>query len=271
MKNLVHLLFLVVLGTSGQAVSAPNIDQSPSADDGYWFYKEPAEDSKASDPERPIIPEKAQLAMMAPSDVQDLLDRQLDYALTVQTTDAVADYYRLIDFSRRRSRAFAALTNVVLLENPELNARSAYPVTNAGRDELVRRREGERSVRLQQERNAFALIMFSRKTCTHCLSQWNVLQYFADRTGWIVNKVDVDEEPQKAARFGVQASPVTVMIRRNSNQWFTVAVGSESFPVIADNAYRGIRLLNGEIDGRQFFNGEGDDGGFFDPRVSVNE
>lgn len=238
--------------------------------EGYWFYHDPPLEMP-DDIEKPELPSKEQLEKMRPSEIQELLDTQIDYALTVQTTDAVEDYYRILDFSRRRSRAFAALTNVVMLENPELNARSAYPVTNAGRDELTRRRQGERSDRLIRERKEFALIMFSSRTCGHCGSQWSVLQHFADKTGWIVNKVDVDDEPQKAARFGVSATPITVMIRRGHRQWFTVAVGTESFPVVADNAYRGLRLMKGEIDERQFFNGEGDDGGFFDPTVSVNE
>ncbi|MEO1280111.1 MAG: conjugal transfer protein TraF [Pseudomonadota bacterium] len=247
--------------------AAPD-QQEPT--EGYWFYRDPAPEAE-EDIEKPELPTKTQLEKMRPSEIQELLNSQMDYALTVQTTDAVEDYYRILDFSRRRSRAFAALTNVVMLENPELNARSAYPVTNAGRDELTRRRQGERSNRLIRERNEFALIMFSSRTCGHCASQWSVLQHFADKTGWIVNKVDVDDEPQKAARFGVSATPITVMIRKGHRQWFTVAVGTESFPVVADNAYRGLRLMKGEIDERQFFNGEGDDGGFFDPTVSVNE
>ena len=107
--------------------------------------------------------------------------------------------------------------------------------------------------------------MFSTKSCAFCVSQWNVLQYFSEQTGWIVNKIDIAAEPQKAARFNIQGTPQTIMIRRGTEQWFTVAVGSDSYPVIADNAYRAIRLLKGEINEQQFFNGEGDDGGFFDP------
>ncbi len=237
---------------------------------GYWWYAPPPAESEDR-LDAPAIPKGDALERLKPSEIQSLIDAQLDYALVIQTPEAVADYYRLIDLSRRRSRGFAALTNVVLLENPELNARSAYPITNAGRDELTRRREGERTQRLVAERGEFALIMFSSRSCGFCGSQWNVVKLFADKTGWIVRNIDVDLEPDKAARFGVQGTPMTILIRKGTPQWFTVGVGTDSYPALADNAYRAIRLLKGEINERQFFNGEGDDGGFFDPAARPME
>ncbi|MEL6277290.1 MAG: conjugal transfer protein TraF [Pseudomonadota bacterium] len=253
------LVLAAAISPCGSALGTPSAAPEKT---GYWWYEDPKEEEPR---QGPAIPDDAALAQLPPSDIQALIDAQLEHALVAQTPEAVADYYRLIDLSRRRSRGFAALSNVVLLENPELNARSAYPITNAARDELTRRRERERTERLQRARSEFALIMFSSERCAFCISQWNVMQYFAEQTGWIIKRVDVDLEPSKAARFNVQGTPMTVMIRRNSTQWFPVAVGSDSYPVLADNAYRAIRLMKGEINERQFFNGEGDDGGFFDP------
>lgn len=256
------LLFLSLAG----AARASN--EAAPAKRGYWWYEDPQAQEEPAVP-APAIPDGAALETLPPSAIQKLIDAQLDYALVAQTPQAVKAYYRLVDLARRRSRGFAALTNVVLLENPELNARAAYPVTNAARDELTRRREAERRQRLRRERREFALVMFSSKRCTFCVSQWNVLQYFAEETGWIVRRIDIDEDPLKAARFNVRGTPMTVMIRRGSPQWFTVGVGSDSYPVLADNAYRAIRLLKGEISEEQFFNGEGDDGGFFDPAARL--
>lgn len=244
-------------------------DAKPPEKQGYWWYEDPKPEELAEDIVAPVMPKGESLEKLKPSEIQSLIDAQLDYALVVQTPEAVTDYYRLVDLSRRRSRGFAALTNVVLLENPALNARAAYPITNAGRDELTRRREGERASRLVAERNEFALIMFSSKRCGFCGSQWNVVQLFADKTGWIVRNVDVDREPEKAARFGVEGTPMTILIRKGTPQWFTVGVGTDSYPALADNAYRAIRLLKGEIREPQFFNGEGDDGGFFDPAAKA--
>ena len=84
-------------------------------------------------------------------------------------------------------------------------------------------------------------------------------------------KIDVQREPAKAARFNVTGTPVTVLIERDTENWFPVAVGSESFPAVADNAYRAVRFLRGEITETQFFNGAGDDGGFFDPEAARND
>ncbi len=258
---LTPLLAIAMLLASNAVAAAA--DQELQEKQGYWWYEDP--EAAKADESRPEIPAGPALEALKPSEIQALIDAQLDYALVAQTPDAVADYYRLVDLSRRRSRGFAALSTVVLLENPELNARSAYPITNAGRDALTRRREEERTSRLVAERSEFALIMFSSQRCGFCGPQWQVVQFFAEKTGWIVHNVDVDDEPQKAARFGAHGTPMTVIIRKDTPQWFTVGVGADSYPALADNVYRAIRLLKGEIDERQFFNGAGDDGGFFDP------
>lgn len=266
----VLLLCLLTLGASpaGVALAASEAENAGEQKQGYWWYEDPDKDG-ATTLKAPAIPEPAALENLKPSEIQKLINEQLDYALVVQTEEAVADYYRLVDLSRRRARGFAALTNVVLLENPALNARAAYPITNAGREALTRRREEERMKRLIAERNEFALIMFSSEKCGFCKPQWNVVQLFGDKTGWIVRKVDVDREPDKAERFGVEGTPMTIMIRKDTPQWFTVGVGTDSYPALADNVYRAIRLLKGEINEIQFFNGEGDDGGFFDPAAKA--
>jgi conjugal transfer pilus assembly protein TraF len=250
----------LVIAAAAVEVQASERDREKQ---GYWWYEDPADPDAADG--RPDIPVGAALEALKPSEIQTLIDAQLDYALVMQTPEAVADYYRLVDLSRRRSRGFAALTNVVLLENPELNARSADPVTNAGRDALTRRREEERASRLAAERGEFALIMFSSTRCGFCGPQWQVVQFFAEKTGWIVHNIDIESEPQKAARFGVEGTPMTVIIRKDTPQWFPVGAGTDSYPALADNVYRAIRLLKGEIDERQFFNSASDDGGFFDP------
>ena len=256
-------LMLFVIGALFLAALAP-AKAEPNADRGYWWYEAPVETAEPA-VTAPEIPAPAALAEMHPDDVSDLIDAQLDYAVTVQTVEAVTDYYELIDFARRRSRAFSALASLALLESPELNPRTDYPTTNPGRIALNARREKERMSRLYQERQEFALIMLSMKNCTYCLAQWQVLQEFAAKTGWTVRSADIQEDPGKAARFGVGAAPVTVMIRRGTDQWANVAVGAESLPAIEETVYRSIRLMRGEIDPSQFFNSVGDDGGFFDP------
>ena len=231
-----------------------------------WYEKKPVvEETPEEFAQKPIIPEIEDLKKMTPAAIGELMEKQLAFAIVSEEVTEVAEYYSLLDFARRRSRTFTALTNVALLKNPTLNARSSYPVTNEGRTIKSRERKSERDDRLISEGNNFALVMFSSEACGFCKVQWGTLQAFRDRTGWTISTVDIAEYPERAARFNIRATPMTILIRKGSPEWFPISVGVESLPVIADNAYRGIRLLKGEISHQQFLNSESDDGGFFDP------
>jgi conjugal transfer pilus assembly protein TraF len=231
---------------------------------GYWWYeKKAAED--AEDVKKPIIPPVAALMKMKAASLAKLIDDQKEYALTVLTKEATTDYWRLVDVTRRRSLAFTALTSQAMLETPALNVRGAYPVNGPGRTEYLQTKQRERDQRLMLERHEFALTMFSKEGCSFCVSQWSILQSFADKYHWQIVRMDVDDRPDLAARFNITSTPVTVMIQRGTKQAVPVAVGSEALSNIVDNTYRAVRLIRGEIDAKQGFNTESDDGQFFDP------
>ena len=240
---------------------------------GWNWYEDPIvpEPLNPDIAAKPHIPSIADLKRMTPEAVGRILENQLAYAIASENVREVADYYRLLDFVRRRSRTFTSLTSVALLQNPGLNARAGYPVTNAGRTVKSRERKEERDERLILESRGYALIMFSSEGCGFCTVMWNSIRSFKDRTGWTIRRLDINEFPGRAARFNVQATPMTVLIKKGSDAWFPIAVGVESLPVIADNAYRAIRLLSGEISQQQFLSSESDVGGFFDPAVTVTE
>jgi hypothetical protein len=63
----------------------------------------------------------AELATWTPPKIRKLIEQQRDYAATVLTVDAVADFWRLQDFARRKARAFAGVTQIAMLQHPELN------------------------------------------------------------------------------------------------------------------------------------------------------
>jgi conjugal transfer pilus assembly protein TraF len=202
---------------------------------------------------------------MHPEDFEKLIEAQLDYALVDQSKDSVADFYRLVDFARRQSRSFASLHGQVILDNPKLNPAAAYPTTNAGRSVLRKTREQNQIGRLQAERNEFAIVMFSLQGCGYCDAQWAVLEHFRDRTGWQIQRLDMHEHAEKAARFGVDQAPVTVLLRRGGRDWANVAIGAQSLPSVMEATHRQIRLLKGEIDPGQFYTDPHDEGGYFDP------
>ena len=265
------VLFLVGMTVMFSAISKIHAQELVGSDGtikrGWNWYEAPPITEEA-DPDiatKPVVPPIDQLRRMTPEAIGDIMEQQLAYAIASEEVAEVATYYTLLDFVRRRSRTFTALTSIAMLQNPALNARTDYPVTNAGRTVKSRERKVERNQRLVREGHGYALIMFSSEGCGFCNVQWGTIQAFKDATGWAIRRLDIAEFPGRAARFNIEATPTTILIEKGSDAWFPVSVGVESLPVISDNAYRAIRLLSGEINQQQFFNYESDDGGFFDP------
>lgn len=267
-SRIVFLFGLVIISLAVSKVHAQDLENGDGKVKRGWNWYEDPPKPIETNPDfatKPRIPPIDKLRRMKPEAVGELMEAQLSYAIASEEVAEVADYYTLLDFVRRRSRTFTALTGIALLQNPGLNARTGYPVTNAGRTIKSRERKFERDQRLIAESRGFALIMFTSKGCGFCKVQWGTIQAFKDRTGWSIRRLDIAEYPGRAARFNVRATPMTILIKKGSDAWFPISVGVESLPVIADNAYRAVRLLSGEINQQQFLNYESDDGGFFDP------
>lgn len=235
---------------------------------GYWWYetpKPPAEKSPESDPLlKPAIPPMAELATWTPPRIRKLIEQQRDYAATVLTVDAVADFWKLEDFARRKARAFAGVTQMAMLAHPELNAKSANPMVGDARAELTALKDATRQSYLRAKAGEFALVMFSRTSCGYCRVEWPIVQRFQDEMGWQVSLMDMDKRPDIARRFGVQVTPTTMIIRRGTQQHMTIANGVEDYPNLAQMAYQAVRLLSGDIKPEQFMTGPGEENGFFD-------
>lgn len=255
-------ILLVALPIEASAQSVPQEKQ------GYWWYEAPkAAAEKSSDPDallKPAIPPTAELATWTPPRIRKLIEQQRDFAATVLTVDAVADFWRLQDFARRKARAFAGVTQIAMLQHPELNAKSANPMVGDARAELSAFKDAKRRHYLRSHAAEFALVMFSRTTCGYCRVQWPVIQRFQEEMGWQVTLLDLDNRPELAQRYGVEVTPTTMVIRRGSQQRMIIASGVESYPSLAQTAYQAVRLLRGDIRPEQFLTGPGEDDGFFD-------
>lgn len=241
----------------------------PGEKQGYWWYQAPPARAEAGQPDpdalaKPRIPPMAELATWSPPRIRRLIEQQRDYAATMLTVDAVADFWRLEDFARRKARAFAGVTQLALLQHPELNAKSANPMVGDARDRLLAEKDDVRRRYLRARGNEFALILFSRARCGYCRVQWPIVQRFQDEMGWQVNVVDLDQRPELGERFGVAMTPTTMVIRRNSPQHMVIASGVEAYSTLAQLAYQAVRLLAGDIRPEQFMTGAGEEGGFFD-------
>ncbi len=235
---------------------------------GYWWYEAPAKlPVIAPDPEaltKPLIPPMAELAAWTPPKIRRLIEQQRDYAATVLTVDAVADFWRLQDFARRKARAFAGVTQLALLQHPELNARSASPMVGDARAQMTAEKDALRRRYLRSRGQEFALVMFSRAECGYCRVQWPIIQRFQDETGWQVTLQDIGLKPDLGRRYGVEVTPTTMLIRRGSQQRMVIATGVEAYPNLVQTAYQAVRLLSGDIRPEQFLTGAGEEDGFFD-------
>jgi conjugal transfer pilus assembly protein TraF len=260
-----------LLGSMLAVTAQPAIAEEtapPPNQRGYWWYRTPAAaDPAQEEPEevkKPAIPPMAQLATWSPPRIRKLIEAQRDYAATVLTVDAVADFWRLQDFARRKARAFAGVTQLAMLQYPELNSRTANPMVGDARDQLLAHKDDVRRVYLRAHGNEYALVMFSRSSCGYCRVQWPIIQRFQDEMGWQVSQMDLDKRPELGARFGVDITPTTMIIRRNSQQRMVIASGVEAYPNLIQTAYQAVRLLAGDIRPEQFLTGAGEEEGFFD-------
>ncbi|WP_256215381.1 conjugal transfer protein TraF [Sphingobium sp. AP50] len=235
---------------------------------GYWWYEAPpaAVDTKEQQEavEKPVIPPMAELARWSPPRIRKLIEAQRDYAATALTVDAVSDFWRLQDFARRKARAFAGVTQIAMLAHPELSAKSANPMVGDARAALGAHKEAARRTYLRANAHTYALVMFSRRSCGYCQVQWPIAQRFQEEFGWQVIRQDLDVHPELSQRFGVEVTPTTMVIKRDSQQRMAIASGVEAYPNLSAMAYQAVRLLNGDIRPEQFMTGAGEEGGFFD-------
>ncbi|MDF0487734.1 conjugal transfer protein TraF [Sphingomonas sp. H39-1-10] len=251
--------------------AAPALAQSDRTGEtrGYWWYapapKPPSPDQPAEDDVvKPPIPPMTELVKWSPPKIAKLIVQQRDYAATVLTVDAVADFWRLEDFARRKARAFAGVTQLAMLAHPELNAKAANPMIGEARDAMSAEKDGVRRQYLRAHASEFALVMFARTSCSYCRVQWPIIQRFQDEMGWQVTMMDLDRRPDLGQRYGVEVTPTTMIIRRNSAQRMVIAAGVETYPNIAQMAYQAVKLLSGDIRPEQWLTGAGEENGFFD-------
>ena len=233
---------------------------------GFWWYEDPVEKPKEENPyELPPLPSQQALAQLHPKELRKVITERKEYALWKKTPDAVADYYRVIDVARKNAVTFTGLSELVMLQNADLNARSQYPIIPAGRKAATENHQATISNKLAEQQANYALLFFTTQTCPYCKVQRNINKLFIDRYQWAIKEIDIEKNPEAVARFAIQTTPMTLLIERNSERWLPVAVGVEPIPTLETNVYRSIRLLRGEVDEKQFIVNEYEQGGFFDP------
>lgn len=236
---------------------------------GYWWYEEPPTENEEESLKLGPPPPEEELKKMRPGDFEKMLDDYRDYALMSDETEPTKWYYQMQDFARRRSKAFMNRTEMVMLQNGELNTNAEYSMTNSGREAREAQKNREIDNTLRREQNNVGLIMLSKKTCSYCPAQANVLKYFQQRHGWNISEIDIEERPDAARHFGASVTPTTIMVVKGSNQWFPVSIGVDSVPRIEENSYRALRMLRGKTTPSTFTLPSYQENSVFDPERTV--
>lgn len=260
------VLLLLLVGMGG-SLAAAELHREKK---GYWWKAEPPPVAapESEDPYQPLTapPDEAALLALHPKQVESLIDAYRQNAIWQGTPDTVRWYYGLQDFARRRARAFMNVTEVVMLQNPDLNMQTVYPTNPVGQAARVAQRSTNMASRLAAEAGRAALVLLTRKSCPYCEEQRKILSHFHARHGWDIREIDIEASPELAARFTVSYAPTTVVLFRDSPEWAPVALGVETLERVEEGVYRALRLVHGEVTPEQYSLQEFNDGGLYDPR-----
>ncbi len=271
------LTALLLAATAGADCGHPTQHDNPEIR-GLWWCDDPPTPSDPPPEKKPAEPpappprySHAQLMAMHPDQLEPLLKEHRRWAAYTLAPDDVEYHYRVQDVTRRKSAAFAAVSEVVMLRHPELSGRSAFQTTNAGDLADARQEEAIMNRTLHRYRDRYALGLFVHPGCPHCQVALGELHRFQQRTGWRLEVIDIEQRPELAARFHVTTTPLLMLVEKQgqSGQGFPIAVGVQPLPNIRQTLYATLRLLNHEISPEQFFTHEGQQGGFFDPKASA--
>ncbi len=275
MRIVPTVLGLTAAVLCGQVLAAEPVVTMASMPEkqGYWWKAEPPP-QKSETPEfeyQPLAapPDEKTLLALHPKQVEELIEAYRQNAVWQGTTETVRWYYQLQDFGRRRARAFMNVTEVVMLQNPELNMQTVYPTNPVGQQARVAQRSASMAERLAAESGRAALVLLSRQSCPYCDEQRKILNYFHAKHGWDIREIDIDAQPELAKRFAASYTPTTVVLFRDSPQWAPVSVGVETLERVEEGVYRALRLVRGEVAPDQYSLQEFNDGGLYDPRRSV--
>lgn len=266
--------YFAILFTSAFFVTSCVAQEDDDNNKGYFWYKEPPKEQGEEENEKTDLSQfqksepkhytQEEMMKMHPDFLAVILDEHHKYAIQTLEEKDYVNYMYVLDTARRKAAAATSLHGLAILDNPDLNPNSDYPLTNASRTSKNRVNEKLINSRLRSESSSYALGFFVSETCNYCKDQMPAIRLFQDKTGWNITNIDINKRPDLAERFQVSSTPQIVLIKRNSDLWKKVAIGVESLPKIEQNTYKTIRLIEGEITASQFNTIESQDGGYFD-------
>jgi conjugal transfer pilus assembly protein TraF len=239
---------------------------------GWWWYQDPPkgadQEKKVSDLEKkprriPAMKDynQEQLWKMHPDDFQELLMDFQKKAVMQLSEESVNEYLVMQEIASKRSLAYANVAAYVQQKNPQLGV-PEYSLATPGKVASTRMQNSEIEGRIRAAKDDYALLYFYSPECEFCRAQDGILRYFQEKYGWEIRAYEINSS--LASRLNVTIAPSTVLIYRNSRDYFPVSAGVMSLTEIEQRLYRGIRALAGENSPRNFSLYEFQKGGSFD-------
>ncbi len=227
----------------------------------YWYevYPEEIDETKEEESqEQESAPSDSQnytydeLWTMDPDDFKDYFINVTKSAVQFPDQENTERYLKAQDVARRKSVAFAAAVGFFGQQNPQFSNQDVYPITAPGQKALTDGRFKEIDQLIIGVKDDYALIVFIQPGCDYCKAQSSILDYFIRKYNWPVREVDIEENPNMAAQFGITITPSMIVVNKHSEDYLYVSAGVVSMTELKQRIYRSIRYMNGEISPEQW-------------------
>ncbi len=238
---------------------------------GWWWYEVSPPPKEKTDPKtQPMsLPKVTELWEMDADRFQETLTATLKKAVQTPSVENVKDYLTIQDIARRKAMAFANVASFVTQTVPGLSTEKDFPITNPGKLAVLTTEAQEIALKLNEEKNDFALLFFYSPTCDFCVAQNGVLQYFIDKYHWEIRPINILEQSDFAGKFNVRAVPYIILISRTSKDFLPISAGVISLMDLEERVFRSIRILKKEIKPNQYSLYDFERDGVFDPMSAL--
>ena len=201
---------------------------------------------------------------MHPDDFERFGESLKKKAVQNPSEENVKDYYEVQEIARKKALAFTNVAQYVWQKYPELTTARDYPIATPGNLSRVNQIKEEKTRKLRDNKEEFALVYFYRTDCDYCQQQQPIIDWFTKSTGWQVKKINTEENTAMTEKFGIELTPAMILIQKGNKDFFPVSSGLITAEEIEDKTYRAVRLLKGEITPEEFSLYDFQRGGGFD-------
>lgn len=258
MKKILLLLFVLSLDRTVFALGFDNANNKNFYDDSFrgWYAYEIIPDNKTQKNDEEKEEKKytkpkidwGRVWTMHPDEFNNLITDFQKWAIKEPTEDNLKDYLELQNIALERSKKFMSAFMYISQKYPHLSQEASYPVNTVGQDVLKEIKLNEQSEVLAEYRDNYALIYFYSSSCPYCVKQGPIIDYFTDKTGWNVVRVNIDENINAKLRFNIVTVPSIIIVSKQKNKWEMITSGIITFPDLRERIYRTILYMEGEKD-----------------------